>query len=392
MNSKSSVTRIGVVGTGFIGQGIVLALESQKDLQVSKVLTRRKINPEFKFAQQFVRPELLTDSIDELIENSDLVVECTGSVLWATLVLDRVLEANIPVVTMDSEVHITTGSYLAQKGLITEAEGDQPGCLAALRESAIQMGFKPLVYGNIKGFMNLAPTPDDMAYWSNKQGISLDQVTSFTDGTKVQIEQAFVANGLGADILQDGLMGPSSDDIFTGGVQIAEAAKQLGRSVSDYILSPKSPAGVFIIGEHESNQKDYLRYLKMGEGPYYSLVQGYHLCHLEVAKTIRRVLNGGGVLLNNTTTPQVTVVAIAKKELQVGDKIQRGIGSFEVRGIATKFSNHPNAVPIGLLENVTLVKRVEAGMILTFEDIDIPDSLALTACLKIKESLKFEQM
>jgi predicted homoserine dehydrogenase-like protein len=199
MNSKLSVTRIRIVGTGFIGQGIVLALESQKDLQVTKVLTRRKINPEFKF----VRPELLTDSIDELIEHSDLVVECTGSVLWATLVLDRVLEANIPVVTMDSEVHITTGSYLAQKGLITEAKGDQPGCLAALRESAIQMGFKPLVYGNIKGFMNLAPTPEDMVYWSNKQGISLDQVTSFTDGTKVPIEQAFVANGLGADVLQD---------------------------------------------------------------------------------------------------------------------------------------------------------------------------------------------
>jgi predicted homoserine dehydrogenase-like protein len=384
MNSKPSVTRIGIVGTGFIGQGIILALESQKDLQVSKVLTRRKINPEFKF----IRPELLTDSIDELIENSDLVVECTGSVLWATLVLDRVLEANIPVVTMDSEVHITTGSYLAQKGLITEAEGDQPGCLAALRESAIQMGFKPLVYGNIKGFMNLAPTPEDMAYWSNKQGISLDQVTSFTDGTKVQIEQAFVANGLGADVLKDGLMGPSSEDIFTGGVQIAEAAKQLGRSVSDYILSPKSPAGVFIIAEHEPSQKDYLRYLKMGEGPYYSLVQSYHLCHLEVTKTIRRVLKGGGVLLNNTTAPQVTVVAIAKKDLQVGDKIQRGIGSFDVRGIATKFSSHPNAVPIGLLEKVTMVKRVESGAILTFDDIDIPDSLALTACLKIKDSLK----
>ena len=384
MNSNPSVTRIGIVGTGFIGQGILLALEAQPDLQVSKVLTRRKINPDFKF----VRPELLTDSIDELIENSDLVVECTGSVLWATLVLDRVLEANIPVVTMDSEVHITTGSYLAQKGLITEAEGDQPGCLAALRESAIQMGFKPLVYGNIKGFMNLAPTPEDMAYWSNRQGISLDQVTSFTDGTKVQIEQAFVANGLGADVLQDGLMGPSSEDVFTGGVQIAEAAKQLGRSVSDYILSPKSPAGVFIIAEHEASQKDYLRYLKMGEGPYYSLVQGYHLCHLEVTKTIRRVLNGGGVLLNNTTNPQVTVVAIAKKDLQVGDKIQRGIGGFEVRGIATKFSSHPNAVPIGLFEKVTLVKRVEAGAIITFDDIDIPDSLALTACIKIKECNK----
>lgn len=380
MITTNTEVRIGIVGTGFIGQGIVLALEAQPDLKVTKVLTRRKITPEFKF----VRPELLTDSIDELIENSDLVVECTGSVLWATTVLDRVMDANLPVVTMDSEVHVTTGSYLAQKGFITEAEGDQPGCLAALKESAVQMGFKPLVYGNIKGFLNLLPTPEDMQYWSNRQGISLDQVTSFTDGTKVQIEQAFVANGLGADVLQDGLLGPSSEDIFTGGVQIAEAAKGLGRSVSDYILSPKSPAGVFIIAEHEAEQKDYLRYLKMGEGPFYSISQNYHLCHLEVTKTIRRVLSGGGVLLNNSTNPQVGVVAVAKKDLSAGDTIQRGIGSFEVRGIASRFSSHPNAVPIGLLEKVTLTQSIPAGGILTFDDVDIPDSLALNICLKLK--------
>ncbi len=378
-----SEVRIGVVGTGYIGQGIVLALEAQPGLTVTKVLSRRKAGPEFKFS----RPELLTDSIDELIANADLVVECTGSVLWATKVLDRVLEAGLPVVTMDSEVHVTTGSYLAQKGLITEAEGDQPGCLAALNESVIQMGFKPLVYGNIKGFLNLLPTPEDMAYWSNRQGISYDQVTSFTDGTKVQIEQAFVANGLGADVLQDGLMGPSSEDIFTGGVQIAEAAKRLGHSVSDYILSPKSPAGVFIIAEHEAEQQDYLRYLKMGEGPFYAIPQTYHLCHLEVAKTIRRVVNGGGVLLNNTTTPKVGVMAVAKKDLAVGDTIAKAIGGFEVRGMACRFSSHPNAVPIGLLEKVTIVKPIEAGQILTFDDVEIPDSLAFDICLKIKAGL-----
>jgi predicted homoserine dehydrogenase-like protein len=381
--TQNSKVRIGIVGTGFIGQGIVLALAAQADLNVTKVLTRRKISADFKF----VRPELLTDSIDELIENSDLVVECTGSVLWATVVLDRVLAAGLPVVTMDSEVHVTTGSYLAQKGFITEAEGDQPGCLAALNESAIQMGFKPLVYGNIKGFLNLLPTPEDMIYWSDRQGISLDQVTSFTDGTKVQIEQAFVANGLGADVLKDGLMGPSSEDIFTGGVQIAEEAKRLGKCVSDYILSPKSPAGVFIIAEHEAEQKDYLRYLKMGEGPFYSISQNYHLCHLEVAKTIRRVVNGGGVLLNNSKNPTVGVMALAKKNLTAGTSIQRGIGGFEVRGIASKLSNHPNAVPIGILEKVTVTKPIEAGQILTFDDVEIPDSLALDICLKLRDGL-----
>lgn len=68
---------------------------------------------------------------------------------------------------MDAELHVTTGSYLTRKpGLITEAEGDQPGCLAALKEEALAMGFQILAYGNIKGFLKLNPSRDDMQYWS----------------------------------------------------------------------------------------------------------------------------------------------------------------------------------------------------------------------------------
>ena len=36
-------TKIGVVGTGFIAQGLINAIEKQSDLVVSRVLTRRKI-------------------------------------------------------------------------------------------------------------------------------------------------------------------------------------------------------------------------------------------------------------------------------------------------------------------------------------------------------------
>ena len=123
------------------------------------------------------------------------------------------MAASIPVVTMDAEVQVTTGSHFARKGLFTEAEGDQPGCLAALREEAVQMGFLPLVYGNIKGFLNHNPVPDEMAFWAKKQGISLDKVTAFTDGTKVQIEQGLVANGLGAGILRPGRPRPGAPDL-----------------------------------------------------------------------------------------------------------------------------------------------------------------------------------
>jgi len=88
---------------------------------------------------------------------------------------------------MDSKLQITSGSWLAKKGLITEAEGGQPGSIAALYKEVLSMGFEPLVLGNINGFLNHNPTEEGMVYWESSQGISLEQVTSFTDGTKIQI-------------------------------------------------------------------------------------------------------------------------------------------------------------------------------------------------------------
>jgi len=368
------MTKIGVIGSGFIAKGFVNALADHTLYALGKVLTRSTIEDRGDFPHN----SHMTRDLNDLIANSDLIVECSGDAIYACDTISKILEANIPVVTMNSEFHVTVGSYFVDKGLVTEAEGDQPGVLAQLHEEAISMGFKPLVYGNIKGFLNENPTSDDMEYWGNKSGISLDMVTSFTDGTKVQIEQTLVANGLGATIAKDGLIALKDDDLLHGGSILSEKAKELGEPISDYLLSPKLPAGVFVAAEHNINQKEGLRYYKMGEGPYYVLEKPYHLCHLEIFKTIARVLRGGGVLLDNSTMPTISTATIAKRDLKVGEKIQKGIGSFDVRGIAVKIKEHKNHIPIGLMKNVILKKDVLAGNELTFDDIDIPASLALT--------------
>ncbi len=372
-----------MVGSGFIGKGLVMALEGQPDLTVSRVLTRTRTEERTDFPEQ----ELLTNSVDDLIDNSDLVVECSGDVIHATHVIDKAMAASLPVITMDSGLQVTTGSYFARRGLITEAEGDQPGCLATLRENVLQMGFKPLVYGNIKGFLNLSPTRDEMEFWAEKQNISLDKVTSFTDGTKVQIEQALVANGLGAGIVVPGLLGIASEDVNTGAEALTERAKTLGYPISDYILSRKSPAGVFITAEHDERQKAYLAYYKLGEGPYYVLLQNFHLCHLEIAKTIRRVLDDGGVLLNNSEHPTISVAAIAKRPLAPGEIIGRGIGSFDLRGMAVRMAENPGHIPIGLLANAVVTRHVEPGQQLSFDDVEIPESLALHAWREIEQGV-----
>lgn len=376
-----SQKRIGVVGTGLIGKGLIMAVENDPAFVLARILTRRDLDTMVGFPSY----EKLTNSVEELVADSDLIVECSGDVLYGTDVVDKAIQAGLPVVTMNSELQVTTGSYFARRGFITEAEGDQPGCLAALHENVVQMGFKPLVYGNVKGFLKLDPQPDEMEYWSSRNGTSLEMTTSFTDGTKVQIEQVFVANGLGAGIAKDGLMGLLSEDAHSGGVPLANIAKEYGLAVSDYILSPKTPPGVFITAEIDSRHKDALRYYKMGEGPYYTMLVNYHLCHLEILKTIRRVLGGGGVLLNNGTHPRISAAAVAKRDLYPGQEIARGIGSFDVRGIAVEISRNSEHVPIGLLSDAVVLRPVKEGEILTFSDVELPNSLALRAWLEIKE-------
>lgn len=378
----NEIPRIGIAGTGLIGKGLAIEVEKQSDYRLSKVLTRRDIGT----MTDYPFKEVLTNSVEEMLQNCDLLVECSGDVIYGSEVIDQAIKASIPVVTMNAELQVTTGSYFAKRGFITEAEGDQPGCLASLHENVVQMGFKPKVYGNIKGFLKLDPNLEDMKYWSNRNGVRLDMTTSFTDGTKVQVEQVLVANGLGAGIAVDGLLAPSSDDLNKTGAELAEEANRLGHPIAEFVLAPKAPPGVFITAEHDPRQKDTLRYYKMGDGPFYTILQNYHLCHLEIMKTIRRVMEGKGVLLNNGENPELSVAAIAKRSLQPGEEIRKGIGSFQVRGEAMKIETNRHHVPIGLLVNATVKKHVEEGQVLTFEDVEIPESLALTAWLEIIKS------
>ena len=202
-----------------MARGIAHVIE-RSPFTLSRVLTRRPVES----VHGLPGHNVITQNIAELVDSSDLVVVCCGDPVHVTEVVEQAIEAGLPIVTMDSEFHITTGSWFVDKGLVTEAEGDQPGCLAALRRDALAMGFKPLVYGNIKGFLNHAPSETDMEYWANKQGLSVAQTTSFTDGTKVQIEQAFVANAFDADIYWPGLLGPSAETVDEGSQLLADVA------------------------------------------------------------------------------------------------------------------------------------------------------------------------
>jgi predicted homoserine dehydrogenase-like protein len=362
--------RVGVVGTGFIARHFTLELERRPAFALGRVLTRRALDR----CDEFPATDALTDSVDALLESADVVLECSGDIRHATAVIDRALAAGKPVVTMNCEFHATVGSAFVDRGLLSEAEGDQPGCQAALVEEARARGFEPLVIGNLKGFLNRTPTPEEMAYWSERNGISLPMVTSFTDGTKLQMEQALTGNGLGATIARNELSGLATTDVQEGGRELAAAAAALGRPIVDYLLDLKLPHGVFVTGTHDPRQAACLRYLKLGEGPYYTLLRPNIFVHLEIFNTIERVVRTGRPLLNNGAVPRIGVAAVAKRTLEPGEHIARGIGSFELRGICVRLAENAGHLPIGLADGVHLRKRVPAGAILSFDDVDLePD-------------------
>ncbi len=370
-----NVSRIGIIGAGFIGRRAARRINATPGLEVSAVLTRRPVADVAGIPR-----ELLTNSLDELIAGCDIVLEASGDAVYATDVLCRVADAGLPIVTMDSELHVTTGSYFASRCYITEADGDQPGATARLAQEVRLAGFSPLAYVNIKGFLNPDPSRKDMEYWAQRQGLALDQVVSFTDGSKLQIEQALVANGLCADLARDGMIGSTVEELKQTD-HLAEAARQLGRPISDYVLCASAPPGVFILAESEEVD-DFGDYgptakLRTAEGKAYLLLRPHHLCPLEIPRTLLEVAQGVGPLLNNGVAPHVGVGAVAKRAIGKGERIERALGSFEFRGMALTIAEHPDHVPICLMKGAVIRHALEPGQVVSFDDVELPDSRAL---------------
>ncbi len=372
--------RVGVSGTGFIARGLLAALVNSDDFSISKVLSRRPARE-----VESVDAELLTSSIEELVDSCDIVAECSGDVWRGAEVVRAAMLAGKPVVTMGTEFHVTVGSYFADQGYLTEAEGDQPGSLAAHVEDVAAMGFKPIVYGNIKGYLNHYPTEEEMEYWSKKNGISLEQTISFTDGTKMQMEQVLVANHYGAEVAKRGMVGLELMPLELAGAELGRIAKKHGTQLSDYVLNRTLPAGVFVVAEHPFERPEVLRYLKLGDGPYYTLLRPFHLCHLEMIKTLRRVVAGRAPLLNNSTDPKVMVATVAKRDLGAGDFLERAAGGHAVRGEAVMSRDVPDAVPLGLLDGARITRAVEKGQTLTWADVEVREGVALDAALALRE-------
>lgn len=398
LSSRKKPIDVIVCGLGFMGLGFVSGSSSIPGIRVPVVISRRPqetvellmshniaatIENNISLVKNNIQKGVISVTDDlSLIKKykCEVVIEMTGTVDYGTEVALKVIEAGKHLVTMNPELQATVGTKLKELAdrknlVVTDVLGDQPGSLTRMIAQAKLMGFEVVVAGNMKRFLNESATQKEMQPWADSKGLNVKQTTSFTDGTKQSIEMNLVANHFGMTVKERGMVGLKVENLNE--LLVSYDFSKLPKSgVVDYALGLNLFPGIFIIAKHKDpNQVKYLKYLSLGDGPYYLLFEPYHLCHLEVAQTIAKVVLYRLPTINNSSTPTTITTTVAKRDIKKGEKID-GIGGDMVYGVIDSLKTTKKALPVGLAGGATALLDIKKGMPIRLKDVVLPTSPA----------------
>lgn len=331
--------------------------------------------------------------IDVMVEATSSVYHALGHCLWG---LDR----GADVVLMNAEVDLAFGVPLRRAAesagrLVSSDAGDQHGVLMRMAEELRLWGVRPLVYGNIKGFLDRGATLASIVDEARKRNLSPGQCCAYTDGSKLNVEMALVGNALGASPSAPGMIGRSCSHVtdVLGHLDAREDPGLDGPEV-DYVLGAEPGGGVYIVGVPEDpREADMLTYYKIpSSGGRYLFHRPFHLCHLETPTAILRVARSRRPLPDGPVSRRLDVFAHAKGALRPGDVLEEAMGSDAVLGLVREATHgdRDGMVPQCLLQAaierfgpLAVRREVGAGDPIQMGDLelDAPDAEVLTAAL-----------
>ncbi len=360
LESLKNPIRIGLVGAGCMGKGIAYQISITPGMRLEWIADKCPLR-----AQQLATSHAATHGTDthRLLRESpvDVFVEATNSLWSAYQYCEAALENGAHIVLMNAEVDLAFGPILcklaAEKNLIVTSDaGDQHGVLATMIQEIKLWGFQIVQAGNIKGFLNRYAVATELLHEAAIRNLSPNQCCAYTDGTKLNIEMAILANAFHLLPTQPGMQGPAIRnveqvlDVF----EFPTDARSDG-SV-DYILGSKPNGGVYVIGKCDSlSQQAYLNYYKLGSGPYYLFRRDYHLCHLETTTAIAKLFFYHEPILQPWAGRVADVYAFAKSAIPADTEIPLGIGGDHFYGLIapTALGRENGWVPIALLDAET---------------------------------------
>ncbi|WP_047982679.1 NAD(P)H-dependent oxidoreductase [Ornithinibacillus contaminans] len=401
LESKGSYIKVGLVGAGQMGRGMISQIESMKGMRV--VITADLIVDNITHAYEHAglsRSEIVTaDTLEEAsnaVQNNkvvatsnmklvttlpevDVVVDATGVPnIGAEIAWDSILNKK-HIVMLNVEADVTVGPLLKKmadaSGVVyTGSAGDEPGAIMELYDFADAIGFEVVALGKGKNNpLNLEANPATAEEEAKSKGASPKMLASFQDGTKTMVEMNAVANATGFLPDKPGMHGFEGSVNELSGIFIEKekGGKLNRRKIVDYVngIAP----GVFaIIASNKEEVNAEMKYLKMGDGPNYVLYRPYHLTSLETPLSIAKAYLDHEATIAPYFGLQGETVTVAKKDLEAGEFLDN-IGGFTVYGklLIAKEAKEMNALPLGLVDqNIMLKRPVKKGEIITYDMVD----------------------
>jgi predicted homoserine dehydrogenase-like protein len=393
--------RVGMLGAGFMGQGLtnqitnsvpgmrMVAVYSRKPQRALDIFTysgrpapiQATTQPQLDEAILADRPVVTEDAfLLARSEHIDILVDVTGSVEFGARVVLEAFKHKKDVVLMNAEIDATIGpilqTYAAREGVILSAcEGDEPGIQVNLYRWVKGLGLTPRVIGNVKGLQDPYRTPATQRGFAEKWGQNPAMVTSFADGSKINFEESIVANATGFVVKSRGMsrgIEYRGDVMKIGSLYDIDELRELGGIVDYTVGTPLTK--VYCLAEHpDPKQQHYLNLYKMGDGPLYPFFIPYHLVHFEVPNAIARVVLLRDSVAKPLAGPVVEVCAVAKCDLKAGE-ILDDYGMFMTYGEAVNAEEMctKRYLPEGLVEGCKLNREVKKDSVISYDDIELP--------------------
>jgi predicted homoserine dehydrogenase-like protein len=405
---------IGLAGAGQMGTDIIVQLSLMPGLRlgaVSEVRTDRVRNAALlagHHAGNIVLAKTAND-IDRAIEQGKLAITDDLAVLAAAGRIDVVIDATgnpntgtafaldairngKHVVMLNVEADITIGRHLKAQAqsagvVYTGAMGDEPACALELIGFAQSLGLKIVCAGKGKNNpLKFDAVPKEYEAEARARNMNARMLVEFVDGSKTMIEMVAIANctGLVPDV--PGMHGPAAtrEELASMLVPKSHGGLLSKSGCVDYSVGKGVAPGVFCIVETEHPRVlERMIDLKVGKGPYFSIMRPYHLTSLEVPLSAAKAVLHGRADMAPLDHPVAEAITIAKRDLKAGETLGK-IGETEYRAWAmtAQQARDCNAVPLGLAEQAHVIKPVKAGEYLTYDNCVPDDSLIVTQIRK----------
>lgn len=423
--------RVGIIGTGKFGAGLVAQISQMQGMVVAAIADINAHNARYAYessgapAEEIRTAETVAELEDAVragkpvivedglalgdCESIDVVVESTGLPDVGARHAYHALSSGKHVVMVNVEADVTVGPFLRRTAdaagvVYTMVDGDQPAVTWNIVEWARSLGLEIVAAGRGTIFYadDFGGTPDTAAArfgfspeHIERRTINLKMFNSFRDGTKAQVEMTALANAAGLEPDVRGMHEPSVnlEEIpqqlslrEEGGLLSRHGVVELANSVAEdgeTMLPNPIRMGVFAVvrSEHPFTQEDlaYHGCHVGGEGKNFLLYRPYHLVAVPAPLSIARAVFFGAANGSCAATPTAECIAVAKRDLRRGEVLDGG-GGYTVVGQCEKaaIARRDGLLPLGLADRATLVREVGRGEAIGYADVSLnEDSFVL---------------